>query len=95
MTTLESPASRPFQVLHRNGSTPLQAEIPTHLTIGVALPEIATYAGYPAEPDISQRYALLAAPGTGGDYLLLPDDATFGDVAENSVLRLAPQPRPA
>ena len=85
----------------KKGRTPLAARIPTHLTVGQAVAEIAAYSGFPAEPTVTTRYALLAAdangdgPTGGGSFLLLRDDRTFGDLAENSVLRVAPQPRPA
>ena len=91
---------RAFTVLGRDGRTPLVARIPTHLTVGQATAEIAAYSGFPQEPSVSTRYALLAtdggAGGNGGnDFLLLRDDQTFGEIAEHSVLRIAPQPRPA
>jgi hypothetical protein len=85
---------RAFTVLHKDGRTPLAARIPDHLTIRAALPEIARYAGYAPEPGVSTRYALLAGAGDGGA-TLLRDDQTFADVPEHSVLRIAPQPRPA
>ena len=89
---------RAFTVLGRDGRTPLVARIPTHLTVGQATAEIAAYSGFPQEPSVSTRYALLATDGGhsgGSDFLLLRDDQTFGEIAEHSVLRVAPQPRPA
>ena len=86
---------RAFTVVHQDGHTPLAARIPVHLPIRTAIPEIAAYAGFTAEAAVSTRYALLAGDGATGEFTLLRDDQTFGDVAEHSVLRIAPQPRPA
>jgi hypothetical protein len=86
---------RAFTVLHKDGRTPLAARIPAHLPIRTALPEIAGYAGYAPEPGVSTRYALLAGTDSDEGFTLLRDDQTFADVPEHSVLRIAPQPRPA
>ncbi len=67
--------------------------------MGEVVAALADYADYPAEPSISTRYALLAAPpdgGTGhGDFTLIRDDQSFEEIAEGSLLRIASQPRPA
>ena len=90
------PAKRSFSVVHRDGHTPLAARIPAHLPIRTAIAEIAAYAGFVAEPEVSTRYALMAAqPDADADFTVLRDDQTFADIPEHSVLRIAPQPRPA
>lgn len=90
---------RRFFVLSKNGSELLPANIPEHLTVGEARSELAGYAGFAPEPDVSTRYALWTAPRQpGGDYeefRVLRDDVAFADVEELSAICIAPQPRPA
>ena len=93
--TAQQSEKRSFTVVHKDGQTPLVARIPTHLAVKTAVPEIAAYAGFAPEPDVSTRYALLVANGDGGEFTVLRDDQTFAELEEHSVLRIAPQPRPA
>ena len=100
MKTIDKAAQkRALTRLHKGGATPLVARIPEELNIHVALQELAAYAGYTKEPDVSTRYALLAAPKTEdggfGDFVVVRDEQSFGELAENSLLRIAVQPRPA
>lgn len=95
MTATVCAEKRPFRILHRDGRNARVARIPTSLSVADALPELSRSAGFPAEPGISTRYSLLAAPGATDDFVLLPDDALFADVAADSHLRIAAQPRPA
>lgn len=96
MTTATLPgAKRAFQILRRDGGPPMLARIPVELTVGDAAAELAARGGFPPEPAVTTRYALLAAPGDGGDFLLLRDDLRFGELAEHTVLRPVAQPRPA
>jgi len=98
-TITKSAPKRSFTLLHKDGTTPLVARIPEELSVDVALQELASYAGYAKEPEVSTRYALLAAPKTEdggfGDFVVVRDEQCFSELAENSLLRIAVQPRPA
>lgn len=100
-TLATSAAKRGFLVLSRDGLQLRPANVPEHLTVGQAIHELAGYAGYDVQPAATQaiRFSLWAAPhredGGSPDYTVLRDGQRFGEIAEMSILRVAPQPRPA
>lgn len=99
-------AKRSVLVLSKDRSELLPARIPCELTVGEALDALAVYAGFDPMPAQVRavRYALWAAPPqpSGGmpepdseGFEALADRLTFGELPENAILTIAPQPRPA
>ena len=90
----QNTSKRAFVLTSSDGVTPLCARIPEGLRVGAAIGELAAYAGFAMTDQIETRYALLATTASG-DLLLVGDDVTFGEIPEDTVLRIAAQPRPA